>query len=94
MSAVPPGPSLDIVRHAQRRARRPEGHGTITRPRTGRRIAGVAVGIAQFVDAPHRIVRALWLLSVPLSFGITVLGYVLLWWLIPPEPRRRDEATG
>jgi phage shock protein PspC (stress-responsive transcriptional regulator) len=61
---------------------------TLQRPREGRRLGGVACGMARFVGADTRVVRSLWLLSLPLSLGITVVGYALLWLLLPAEPRR------
>jgi phage shock protein C len=73
--------------HQQRRARRPGGGATpLRRSRDERRIAGIAGGIATFVGADPRTVRALFVLSIPLSLGLTVPGYLLLWGLLPAEP--------
>jgi phage shock protein PspC (stress-responsive transcriptional regulator) len=79
--------STSPVRHDQRRARRPEAHGLLERPRQGRILGGVSLGIARFVAADVRVVRALWVASVVLSLGITVIGYVVLWLLLPGEGR-------
>lgn len=76
----------DALTHGQRRARRPGAIPPLRRARRGRWLAGVSLGIARFVGTDVRVVRALWLLSLPLSLGITSLGYVLLWALLPLEP--------
>ncbi len=77
----------DPLRHEQRRARRPSGGGApLRRSRDGGRIAGIAAGIAAFVGADPRTVRALFVLTIPLSLGLTVPGYLLLWLLLPVEP--------
>jgi phage shock protein PspC (stress-responsive transcriptional regulator) len=75
------------VRHDQRRARRPEAKGLLVRPLEGRIAGGVSLGIAHFVTADVRVVRALWVASAVLSLGIAVIGYVLLWLLLPGEGR-------
>ncbi len=76
----------DPLLHDQRRARRPTGAPRLQRSRTDRRIAGVAGGIAAFTGADPRRVRLVFALTVPLSLGITVPGYLLLWALLPVEP--------
>jgi phage shock protein C len=82
---APPAEKEDDLLHEQRRARRPNTRGVLHRPRDGRRLGGVAIGIASFIGADTRVVRGLWLLSLPLSFGLTVFGYALLWLLLPSE---------
>jgi phage shock protein C len=84
-----PGPvaeGRDVLPHEQRRARRPASGGPLRRSRTGRRLGGVSAGIARFVGKDVRAVRALWALSVAPSLGITIVGYVALWFLLPLEP--------
>lgn len=73
----------DALPHHQRRARRPAGDQRLERARRGRLLAGIAAGTARFVGGDVRVVRALWIASVPLSLGITAIGYVLLWVLLP-----------
>jgi phage shock protein PspC (stress-responsive transcriptional regulator) len=82
---TPASHRVDTLLHDQRRARRPGKGGALRRARAGRRIGGVAAGIAAFVGADARLVRALWLVSLPLSLGITLFGYLLLWLLLPQE---------
>jgi len=55
------------------------------RSRRSKVVAGVCGGIAAFVGAPPNAVRALWLLSLLPSLGITALAYPALWVLLPLE---------
>ena len=82
--------STDTLTHAQRRARRPAAAAPLSRAHAGRWLGGVSLGIARFVGTDVRLVRALWLLSLPLSLGITSLGYVLLWLLLPVDRAAAD----
>ena len=75
----------DTLLHDQRRARRPNKPGRLMRSRDNRVAAGVMGGIAEYVDANPRTVRILFALSLPLSGFITLLGYLLLWPLLPLE---------
>lgn len=76
----------DPLAHEQRRARRPSGGEAPLRRRLDeRRIAGIAAGIATFVGADPRTVRALFIVTIPLSLGLTVPGYLLLWLLMPAD---------
>lgn len=77
----------DTLRHDQRRARRPNAARPLHRVRSGRMIAGVAAGLAAFVGVDVRIVRIVWLLTLPPSLGVTGAGYLLLWLLLPQTPR-------
>ncbi|TVR87302.1 MAG: PspC domain-containing protein [Trueperaceae bacterium] len=90
-----PTEPIDVLRHEQRRARRPQGTAPIARPRAGGRVlAGVAVGIARFVGTDVRLVRVLWVVSVVPSLGITVLGYLALWLLLPLDANGGGAALG
>lgn len=80
----------DLLLHRQRRARRPSGQAPLTRARQGRWIAGVAQGIARFVGTRAVLVRVVWVLSLVVSLGITALGYLALWLLLPSEPLERQ----
>ncbi len=78
------GPAPDPLRHEQRRARRPSGAvAPLRRSVRDRRIAGIAGGVARFTGAGPRVVRTIFALSVPLSWGVTLGGYLLLWMLLP-----------
>lgn len=52
-------------------------------------LGGVCAGIADFVGTRAAIVRALWIVSLVPSLGITALAYPAAWWLIPPAPTDR-----
>ncbi|MDR9392154.1 MAG: PspC domain-containing protein, partial [Trueperaceae bacterium] len=79
--------SRDVLPHDQRRARRPGGtDARLTRSRDDRRIAGIAGGVAAFTGARSSRVRLLFALVLPLSLGIAVIGYLLLWALLPAAP--------
>lgn len=75
----------DPLPHDQRRARRPAGATKLRRSASDRVMAGIAGGIAAFTDADPRWVRAAFVLSLPVSLGVTGVGYLLLWWILPPE---------
>ena len=48
-------------------------------------IAGVAGGMAEYLEVDPTVVRILWLLSVLLG-GFTILLYIVLAFIIPLEP--------
>jgi len=76
----------DPLPHEQRRARRPAGaDAPLRRIHAGRWIAGVCGGIARFVGTSPQRIRALWLISLIPSLGVTAFAYPLLWWLLPLE---------
>jgi len=57
---------------------------TLTRPRNGRIIAGVCVGIARRFGISPFVVRLLFLLSLLLP-GPQILIYLAMWILVPSE---------
>jgi phage shock protein PspC (stress-responsive transcriptional regulator) len=79
------GERRDPLPHDQRRARRPSGAVKLRRSGSDRVVAGIAGGIAAFTDADPRWVRAAFVLSLPVSLGVTGVGYLMLWWIVPPE---------
>lgn len=79
----------DVLSHDQRRARRPHASQPLRRSREHAVVAGVCGGMADFVGASPRLVRTVWLVSLVPFLGMTAIGYVLLWWLVP-----REQATG
>jgi phage shock protein C len=59
----------------------------LVRPRVGRKIAGVCLGVAEYFDVDVTLVRLLWLLLTLLPMpGSGLLAYVVGWILIPSEP--------
>ena len=73
----------DSLPHNQRRARRPHTTTRLTRSRSDRVFTGVLGGTAEYVGANPRTVRIVFALATLLSGGILVIGYLLLWWLLP-----------
>ena len=57
---------------------------SLTRPKSGRVIAGVCAGLARRFDVSKTLVRVLFVLSCILP-GPQVLLYVALWIVIPSE---------
>jgi phage shock protein C len=57
---------------------------SLTRPRNGRIIAGVCVGIARRFGISPFVVRLLFLLSLLLP-GPQILIYLAMWILVPSE---------
>lgn|GEM_PF-3268538 len=82
----PAEPPQDGLLHQQRRARRPNTAASLQRSRSDRVLAGVCGGIASYVDASPLVVRVLFAASLVPSIGVTGLGYLLLWWLLPNAP--------
>ncbi len=57
----------------------------LTRPRTGRRVAGVCAGLAEYLGVDVTFVRAAWVILsiVPGAILGGVLAYLLAWLIIP-----------
>ena len=62
-------------------------NGRIYRSRRDRVIAGVAGGLAAYLDIDPSIVRILWAILTVLSGGVLVVVYILMAIIIPEEPR-------
>ena len=61
------------------------------RCRHDRQLAGVAAGMAEYLDLDPTVVRVLWIMSA-LFGGVTILLYIVLAFVIPLEPA--GEAPG
>ncbi|HET8594173.1 MAG TPA: PspC domain-containing protein, partial [Intrasporangium sp.] len=73
---------MDTAQHPSGAATPPAPRGTprppLVRPRSGRVIGGVAIGLANHLGVPVKVVRIIFVLtSVPFAAGLTV--YVFLW---------------
>lgn len=79
-------PAPDALPHDQRRARRPNTTGVLRRSRRDRKIAGIVGGVAEYIGANPRWVRLAFALATFFSGGILLIGYLLLWWLLPEAP--------
>ena len=51
-----------------------------------RQLAGVAGGMAEYLDIDPTVVRILWILAALFSGGLMILGYVILAFVIPEAP--------
>jgi phage shock protein C len=74
----------DGLLHDQRRARRPDTTKKLTRSST-KVIAGIAGGVASYIDANPRNVRIVFVVTLVLTSGFFVLPYLLLWLLLPEQ---------
>ena len=65
------------------------------RSRRDRQLAGVAAGMAEYLEIDPTLVRILWILSAFLG-GFTILLYIILAFVIPLEPATAPtgEASG
>lgn len=75
----------DALLHDERRGRRPATDRALRRSRTHRVLGGVCGGIAEFVGVAPSTVRIVYAFSALPSLGMTAVGYLLLWWLIPAK---------
>ena len=76
----------EVHEHERRQARPPAPGLKLRRSRDERVIAGVCGGIAEFIGAKPRTVRIIYALTALPSLGFTLVGYLLLWLLIPAAP--------
>lgn len=74
----------DGLLHDQRRARRPDTTKKLTRS-SNKVIAGIAGGVASYIDANPRTVRLVFVVVLILTSGFFVLPYLLLWLLLPTK---------
>ena len=49
------------------------------------KIAGVCSGIADYFEVDPTLVRLVWVLFC-LFWGIGILGYIIAWIIVPPQP--------
>ena len=57
----------------------------LVRPKAGRKIAGVCIGIANYLNVDPTVVRVIWIfLLIPGGFP-GLVPYVILWLLMPEE---------
>lgn len=55
------------------------------RSRTDRMVSGVSGGLAEYFDIDPALVRLLWVLAAIFSGGLAVLGYIVLWIVVPQQ---------
>lgn len=78
-------PPPDGLEHQQRRARRPNTTRKLRRNSRNALVSGFLAGIADYIDADPLIVRAAFVVTVVLSGGVTALGYMLFWAIVPAD---------
>jgi phage shock protein C len=57
----------------------------LVRPRQGRKIAGVCLGVAEYFDVDVTVVRLVWLITSFMT-GIGLISYPIAWIVMPEEP--------
>lgn len=72
----------DGLTHNERRARRPNAAQVLRRSQN-RVVAGVAGGVADYINANPTVVRWGFGLLAIVSGGIFIIPYLLLWLLLP-----------
>lgn len=65
----------------------------LVRPRTGRKIAGVCRGVAEYFDVDVALVRIVWLLCAIFGGG-GVIAYIAAWIVVPEEPLLIEAPAG
>jgi phage shock protein C len=66
----------------------------LIRVRSNRKVAGVCAGFAEYFDLDITLVRVVWLMSVFLGVGLSLIAYVVAWIVIPEEPLSLAAAVG
>lgn len=65
----------------------------LVRPREGRKIAGVCLGLAEYFDLDVSLMRLVWVLAVIFG-GSGLLAYIVGWIVIPEEPEMAPVPAG
>lgn len=62
------------------------------RSRADRMLGGVSGGLAAYFDIDPTVVRLLWVFGAVLSGGLFAIAYLVLWIVVPEEPRGLGSA--
>ncbi len=65
----------------------------LVRPREGRKIAGVCLGLAEYFDLDVSLIRLVWVLAVVFG-GTGLLAYLVGWIVMPEEPEPAPQPAG
>jgi phage shock protein C len=65
----------------------------LVRPRTGRKMAGVCLGFAEYFDLDVTLVRLVWLIAGVMT-GVGLLAYPIAWIVMPDEPLMLSVPVG
>ena len=52
-----------------------------------KKIGGVCGGLGEYFDMDPTFVRVIFIFLTLLSLGLGVIGYILIWMIIPRKPR-------
>jgi phage shock protein C len=66
----------------------------LVRARTGRKIAGVCAGFAEYFDLDVTLVRVVWLITALIPIGASLIAYLIAWILLPEEPEALSAPVG
>ena len=66
----------------------------LMRLRTGKKVAGVCAGFAEYFDLDVTLVRILWLVAIFVPTGVGLFGYLIAWIVMPEEPRALPAPAG
>jgi phage shock protein C len=64
----------------------------LIRPRSGRKIAGVALAFAEYFDLDVSLIRVVWLL-LAIFGGTGILAYIVCWIAVPSESEVKAAAV-
>jgi phage shock protein C len=65
----------------------------LIRPRAGRKIAGVCLGVAEYFDLDVSLVRLVWLIAAIMT-GVGLITYPIAWIVMPEEPLMLSAPAG
>ena len=65
----------------------------LVRPIDGRKLGGVALGMAQYFNEDVTLVRIIWVLAFFLLIPLAVIAYIVMWIVVPEEPLRLPATT-
>ncbi len=58
----------------------------LQRPRTGRKIAGVCLGFAEYFGVDVTLMRVLWLVLGIITIPLGIIAYCAAWIIMPEQP--------
>lgn len=65
----------------------PDGSKRLYRSGQDKWVAGVCGGLGEYFDLDPVLVRVLWIILTLVSMGIGIIAYLLLWAIVPRDPR-------
>jgi len=80
-----------VLWKARRRSDRAQA---LVRPRTGRKIAGVCAGVAEYFDIDVTVVRVVWLIVALMPPTVGLCAYIVAWIVMPKEPEALTAPAG